>query len=160
MNKTKSNLRDEINIITKEFHFTDEDFQPVRLTKYKQILQSIIEKFTSLKINQINKWWWEHFLQPVHSFYSENALDLLPALVNEKDSFWFVIEDERKEQECYWLYEGKISAITTVLKELSFEEYYIVSKKLEWIICENHHNFSIGCGEPIVKKMKLLKPNI
>lgn len=160
MNKSKSNLRDQINIITKEFHFTDEDFQIVRLTKYEQILRSIIENFTSLKMNQINKWWWEYFLYPAYSFYSENALDFLPELVKEEDAVWFVIEDERKEKECYWLYEGKISAITTILKKLSFEEYYIVSKKLDWLLCENHHNLLIGCGEPIIRKMKMLKPNL
>jgi len=152
------NLRDTINLAIENLHLPDEDFQLVRLTKYEPILQSILEKFTNLKPSQVNKWWWDSFLEPIYSFSSENIFDALPILVDEKELVWFVIEDESKKLESYWLYEGKIQAIISVLKELPFMEYYVVSKKLEWILCENHHNYLIGCGESIVEKMKVLKP--
>jgi hypothetical protein len=58
----------------------------------------------------------------------------------------------KERQRTFWLYEGRINAIISILKELSFEEYYIVSKKLEWILCENHHNLLIGSGKHIMKK--------
>ena len=82
----------------------------------------------------------------------------MPSLIDEKESVWFVIEDDsvEKEQDHYWLYEGKIQAIISVLQELPGTEYYVVSKKLEWILCENHHNLLIGSGKLIFDKMKSL----
>ena len=148
------NLRDKINLVAKELHLKDEEFQLVRMTRYQQILHSMLEKFTSLKVKQINKWWWNSFLDPIYHFYPKNVFETLPLLIDKKESVYFVIEDESKENECYWLYEGKIHAIISVLKELWGTEYYIVSKKLEWILCENHHNILIGYGEPITEKMK------
>lgn len=150
------NLRDKINEIKRNLQLSDEDFQLVRLTKYQQILHSILNKFTSLKVNQINKWWWDSFPDPIYYFHPENVFNSLSLLIDHKESVWLVIDDESKKLEHYWLYEGGIYAIISVLKELPFQEYYIVSKKLEWIICENHHNYLIGCGEPIINKMKKL----
>ena len=68
--------------------------------------------------------------------------------------------DEQKHCEHFWLYEGKINAIVSVLKECHFLEYYVVSKRMEWIICENHHNILIGCGEKIIQKLELENPQI
>lgn len=153
-------LRDEINFIIKELQLIEEDFQLVRLSKYKQILNSIHKKFTNYKETQINKkWWWSSFLEPKHYFHPENVFKTLPLLIDNKETVYFIIEDERKEKENFWLYEGKLPAIISVLKELPFAEYYIVSKKLDWIICENHHNYLIGSGEIIVEKMKFLDTN-
>lgn len=160
MSDFMENLRDRINFITKEFHLVEEDFQLVRLSRYKQTLNSIHEKFTNCKETQINKkWWWSSFLSPIDSFCPDDVFESLSLLINENETVWFVIEDERKVHEHYWLYEGKIRPIIKVLNELSFEEYYVVSKKLDWIICENHHNFLIGSGESIVEKMKFQDKN-
>ena len=153
------NLRDKINKIAKQLHLSDEDFQLVRLTKYKQILVSIFEKFTNLKKTTLNIWWWQHFLEPRYSFHSKDVFEVLLKLIDNNEIVWFIIEDKRKEQEHFWLYEGKISAIISILKELHFEEYYIVSKKFEWIVCENHHNLLIGSGKSIVEKIKSLDEN-
>lgn len=156
MSNNVENVRDKINKIKSDFQIADEDFRLVRLTKYQQILHSILNKFTSLKVSQINKWWWDSFLDQIYYFQPENVFNALPMLFDEKDSVWFIIEDESKKSEHYWLYEGNIYSIVPVLKELPFGEYYIVSKKLEWILCENHHNILIGCGEPIINRMKIL----
>ncbi len=150
------NLRGKINEIIKELHLPNEEFHLVRLTKYKQILISIIEKFTNLEKTNINVWWWDYFNEPIYHFYPKDVFNVLPNIIDNEETVWFVIEDEAKEQEHFWLYEGKINAIISVLKELSCVEYYIVSKNLEWIICENHHDILIGSGNLITEKMKLV----
>ncbi len=156
MNREVENLRDDINIVVKNLHLSNEDFQLVRLSRYRQILISILRKFTNLKESQINSWWWNSFSEPTYYFQPENVFNALALLINAKENVWFIIEDdsEEKERDHYWLYEGKIQAIISVLKELPFTEYYVVSKKLEWILCENHHNLLIGCGDLITSKMK------
>jgi hypothetical protein len=152
-------FRDEINKIIEELHLSDEDFQLVRLTRYREILVSIVEKFTRLKKTQINMWWWNYFNEPIYNFCPKDVFEVLPELIDKEESVWFIIEDERKAEEHFWLYEGRINAVVSILKELSFEEYYIVSKKLEWILCENHHNLLIGSGKHIIEKMKSVNRN-
>ncbi|WP_409340264.1 DUF6756 family protein [Paenibacillus sp. MBLB4367] len=44
-----------------------------------------------------------------------------------------------------------------ILRECSRFEYYIVSKKYSWMLCENHHGCLFGTGDVIVSKMKRLK---
>jgi hypothetical protein len=39
-------------------------------------------------------------------------------------------------------------------------EYYIVSKKFEWLLCENHHDILIAVGQPMVEKMERLLSHI
>lgn len=153
MNNFINNLRSSINEIKKNLQLPDEDFQLIRLTKYQQILHSILKKFTSLKVSQINKWWWDSLLDPIYYFHPENCFDTLFMIIDNNENIWLIIEDESKTNEHYWLYEGKIYAIVSVLSELPFMEYYIVSKKLDWMLCENHHNILIGCGEPIINKI-------
>lgn len=151
----RKKLRDSINEIVKELNLAEYDFKLVRLTRYEQILGSIVEKFTSLKRTKINKWWWDFFNEPIYFINPKNALETLESLIDKHETVWFVAEDEQKEKEHFWLYEGKINAIVSVLEECNFLEYYIVSKKLEWILCENHHGILIGCGEKIIRKLKL-----
>lgn len=159
MSSKAKTIRDEINEVKKTLNLSDDELNLTRLTKYQEILHSIREKFTTLKANKIRNWWWDSFINPYFYFYPKNINHALAFLVPEKESVWFVIDDETKTLEPYWLYEGKIHSIIAVLNELPFCEYYIISKHLDWILCENHHNILIGCGDSMIEKMKTLSEN-
>ncbi|MBO0360256.1 hypothetical protein J0X19_20015 [Hymenobacter sp. BT186] len=55
-----------------------------------------------------------------------------------------------QETECYWIpeseeeylsvYDTRISVIRQVLENTPFFEYYVLSKKIEWLLIENDHN--------------------
>jgi hypothetical protein len=48
---------------------------------------------------------------------------------------------------------NKIKAITSLIGETSVFEYYIVPKKLDWLLCENHDKL-IGIEEPVIARIK------
>ena len=155
-----SNMRDQITEAMKTLDIPPEGLKPVSLHRYEEILISILEKFTTLgKAGLSSLWWWESFREPVSWLKLEDAPSVLERLVSPDEYVWFVAEDNGgKQRGNFWLYEGKIRPIVSVLGELFHFEYYIVSKKLEWLLCENHHNILMGVGQPAIERMAALTP--
>jgi hypothetical protein len=77
-------------------------------------------------------------------------------ILTPADRYWFVAKSAtpaKKESE-FWLYEATGRAILQNLSEAHFHEYYIVEKKMSWLLCENHHGVIIACGD-----LKKKEPN-
>ncbi|WP_432207229.1 DUF6756 family protein [Hymenobacter defluvii] len=55
----------------------------------------------------------------------------------------------------FWLFEGSVQAVQLVLHEFYAFEYYVVSKKYHWLLCETDHDELIGLGT-IISKMHSL----
>ena len=56
---------------------------------------------------------------------------------------WFMIEEDRPP----WpIYELSVNDGVSVVGECYGFEYNFVSKPLDWIICENHHDYAITSG--------------
>jgi len=160
----RQDFRVEIDEVAASLRLAAEDFKSVSLFKYEQILVSILDKFTTLgKSGLYNAWLWEHFKEPKFSISLEEAWKHLPEtlepLLSPEEMLWFVAEDERgtKQNGNFWLYEGKIKAIVSVIGEMTAFEYYLVPKKLDWLLCETHHDVLVGVGEPIIKRLKTKK---
>lgn len=160
----RRDFRVDIDEAVASLRLTPEDFKPVNLFKYEDILVSILDKFTTLGKRGLSySWLWEHFKEPRFSFYSEDSWKHLPEivapLVAPEETLWFIAEDERgtKQNGNFWLYEGKIKPIISLLGEMTAFEYYLVPKKLNWLLCETHHDVLVGVGEPIVERLKTKK---
>lgn len=157
----RRDFRVEISEAAESLRLMPNDFKPVSLFKYEPILVSILDKFTTLGKRGLSyAWLWEHFKEPSFSFYSEDSwkqlAEIVEPLVAPEETLWFVAEDERgtKQNGNFWLYEGKIKAIVSLLGEMTAFEYYLVPKKLDWLLCENHHAVFYGVGEPIIERLK------
>jgi hypothetical protein len=50
-----------------------------------------------------------------------------------------------------------LTLIAELLGDLYGFEYYIVSKKFEWLLCEDHHGVLIGVGQPVIERIENLK---
>lgn len=100
-------------------------------------------------------WYWEHFKDGYSIDYPNyDAYRDLARLVDEKEKVWFLAQEKYKQKPKFWVYEGLIKPIQVVLENCTRFEYYIVSKKYSWLLCENHHGFLIGTGEQMIAKMK------
>ncbi len=74
-------------------------------------------------------------------------LTLLPKIIPKSEStFWLLIETQGDK---YWLYEGTLPAITEIINHIVTSDFYIVSKKMEWLISENHHDVWSFVGEKL-----------
>jgi hypothetical protein len=158
---TEMDFRSQLDEVKTAAGVANADFALVGLLRYEAILLEIIEWFTTLKRGGLNELWWCHaFKEPKHSWaacpviYTPALRDLVPA----DETVWLVAEDwcRQKKHGNFWLYEGRIDAITAVLDEARAFEFYLVSKKFEWLLCSNHHDVLMAVGEPMTTKLRTL----
>jgi hypothetical protein len=151
-------IRDQIAALIKTLGL-DEQIALVRPYEYLAILERIIAERTLLNKNAVSAlWWWESLRAPVAYAPSEAAeiADTLRMLAAPGAAVWFVVEADRKEHGNFWLYEGSIEAVCALLPEMPMCEFYVVSRKMDWLICENHHDMLIVNGDTMVEKAKRL----
>ncbi|GJM70089.1 hypothetical protein HMSSN036_23050 [Paenibacillus macerans] len=82
----------------------------------------------------------------------------LQHFIHEKEVY-FVVEDYKGK---HWFYEGVTRVvIENIIPELAhINEYYLISKKFDWILCENHHNvLSVSGGVMVDRITKFVEAN-
>lgn len=132
-----------------------EDFRPVAPHRYEPILKAILDKFTTLGYHRGRSalWLWEHYKGATSGFCPDDLLAVLSRALPPGELVWFVTEDSgTRKNGNFWLFEGQTDAILRVLGDTSSFEFYIVSRKLEWLIGENHHNCLSIVGQPMIDR--------
>ncbi|WP_089836165.1 DUF6756 family protein [Chitinophaga filiformis] len=81
-----------------------------------------------------------------HTFPNDDAWKYLQVIVDRNEKVWFVAGDTKRDASKLWLFEGEIEPIQQVIGQLHHFEYYLVSKKYEWLLTENRHGTLIGLG--------------
>ena len=146
-------LRDEIELAIKELNINRRDFFEVNKYKWHDIIKKIVRSFVLTK-NYKNAddlhWAWQYFKEPVECFVfdDDQVYEHLKEVLGS-EHVWFIAEDIFDKM---WLYEAKANLIPKVLGETSGFEYYIVSKKYNWLLCENHHSGLFAVGNYIIEK--------
>ena len=137
-----------------------ENLKLIEPHRYQGILERIIAARTSLNKDATSAmWWWESLLDPVSYMQPGDSVSALESLVPRGEAVWLVAEAcGSKKNGNFWLYEATIEAVCSVLRETPPFEFYVVSKKMHWLICENHHGQLIASGEPVAGSLAAM-PN-
>lgn len=134
----------------------DAQLKLVEPHRYQGILERIILSRTLLDKGAVSAlWWWEALREPVAAFQPADPLAVLRELVRPGEPVWFVAEanSSTKRSGNFWLYESFIEPICAVLQRMPALEYYVVARKCEWLICENHHGCLVASGEPMAARL-------
>jgi hypothetical protein len=133
----------------------EDDLRLVEPHRFKTIIERIISERTNLSKDAINGLcWWESLKEPVAQTVPREPISFIKDILPPDEPIWFVAEDSGKKKiGNFWLYEGTPSAACAILQECPAFEYYVVEKKMGWLICENHHGCVIASGEPIVSTL-------
>ena len=145
--------RDEIEKCIKKFNVDRNRFYEVSKHSHKQIIKQIEDAF----VDKSNRWskdiHWSNmgyyrpdlkcFMKTMDNWNWVNRLsEIIPSLCT---SVYVLFEDAETYESKYWLYEAYISELITILNESAlWGDFYIVSKKYEWLISLNHHDV-ISC---------------
>jgi hypothetical protein len=123
--------------------------------RFLSILERVVTERTTLGKDALSGlWWWEALREPVYSAQVPDPIKALEQLIPGNESVWFIAEASgKKELGNFWLYEGDVSAICAVLRECPAFEYYVVERRMRWLLCENHHGLLIGSGEPMATSL-------
>ncbi len=154
-----NSIRSEIEEIIKECNIDRARFHEVGKTEWQDVLIRIEDKFADKTTTYRNDLHWANIdgYSPKLRQNSvvprdETWIVRLPKILPPDESFYVLYEDGCTDPNAlyykYWVYEGFAEEISRIILEgWGFHEMYIVSKKLEWIMSENHHGVLTAAGE-------------
>jgi hypothetical protein len=147
-------VRDEIEKLLSKRPEHRSLLSEVGKNEWQQIQHKIENNFLTKKHYKVDLHWaWEHFNEPRQTVsFVDPVYKYYQYLIHDK-KVYFVVEDYLNK---FWFYEGDSRFITErIIPELvQLRDYYIVSKKFEWIVCENHHEFLCVSGASMVNKLR------
>ncbi|MET3195743.1 DUF6756 family protein [Gottfriedia sp. OAE603] len=150
-------VRTEINSILNEKMIPKELLSEVGKHHWENITQKFKQTFIKKPHYTFQvSWYWQFLKNDSYSlhFINDDAYKHLHKLIDENEKIFFMVEENSAKPK-FWVYEGNIKMIQKVIEESFAFEYYIFSKKFDWLICENHHGVLSGVGEKVIGKMKL-----
>ncbi|SMC00691.1 hypothetical protein SAMN00120144_3071 [Hymenobacter roseosalivarius DSM 11622] len=152
MTEFKNNLLQ----LARQLGLDEAEFAAVGIHTWPSIMRRIETTFF-IQYNSTSpySWSWDNLKKPYCQlpFANGQAYKVLPSLVEESEKVWFVACDTK-----FWLFEGTVQAIERLLDEHYAFEYYLVSKKYAWLLCETDHDVLLGAGNMITKMRTLLSP--
>jgi hypothetical protein len=134
-------MRDEFEKTRKALAIPEAEFALVAPHRHAELTLSIIRRFTSLgKAGLSASWWWESFTDQSWAVVPREPLSFVAGYLTPEERYWFVAEAwSPKKESAFWTYDATGAAIRRMLPECHLHEYYIVERKMAWLICENHH---------------------
>lgn len=138
-NDVRNNVEQIIKIFSLDRHRVFE----VSKQKYEEVLKKIEHTFVihNRTIHWANMGNFKPELRCRNIDCRDNILwfEKLDEIIPYSEMVYVLLEECRPRPK-YWLYEMYLEELKVILGEMAFlEDYYIVSKKYEWLISENHH---------------------
>jgi len=155
------------NELIKRCNISKNRFHKVRSTQWKNIYQKITEKYADKTKTWKNGLHWANIngyspksMKKLLGCYPVNYSTwfyLLPQIISNSDMVYFLIDKggDWHLGEKFWIFESYLPELIKVLNLLNqtafldtgWSDYYIVSKKFQWIIGFNHHDIISCVGE-------------
>ncbi|GIO39488.1 hypothetical protein J41TS12_43490 [Paenibacillus antibioticophila] len=146
-------VRFEIEEVIKTLELNREGLFEVRKDQWKDILRNVEERFL-VKAHYTHglHWGWNRLKEPKFTVrFVDRPFKYIKDLI-EDENIWFIVEDLYDKM---WLYEGTRDTIFRVIPELChLNEYFLISKKFQWLLCEDHHEIIHLHGKEIIDRMK------
>jgi len=150
-------VRAEIEAIISDKNLDASSFRRLRNNEgWAEIEEKIYHQFCTLDHPLARPvWLWENFKQETFAVEGADTWQRLEKLVDHDELVWFFTNGDKDK---LWFYEGKVKAVITIIEESSYlDEFYICSKKYEWMICFNHHDTLIATGSIMPGKLRSLQ---
>ena len=155
------NLRHDIEEVRKKLEIDRNVFREVKYYAYENILRQIGESFTVTGKRATQYFWINHdFKGNVISFMPNNELEItviLSQIIPDNSNLWFIGADTKNERPKYWLYESNLESAIAILNEMYLFDFYLVDKKYNWLISEEHSGVLVSVGEPVSSNLQQYK---
>ncbi len=128
----------------------DTSFRQVPSWRALEVLDQIFDAFTTQgRSARMRHWLWNDLRQPCLSLSAPHGLIDLQRLGDPTTAVWLVTEDfgATKRGTPFWLFESTLFGAASVLQEHHLLEFYIVSRRLAWLVGENHHGIWFASGD-------------
>lgn len=146
-------IRKQTEQIIKEQNLDRSRAFEVQKLRYPAILRRIEETFVARGggIHWSNMGYFRPDLPCAFRSVAGNPLwyhNLAAVVPSPGEPVYLLLEDCKGYQPKYWLYEMYLPELITVLDEIpGLDDFYIVSKKYQWLISENHEEIAAFVGD-------------
>ncbi len=151
-----TSLRSDIERAQNELGISDNEFKELKINEWELVQSNIFKSFLYDRPQNIKRsWLWNDLKVEAYSIGCfTDPYQKLNLLIKNDDFVYFFVNETVNEQTKFWYYEGNVNSIISIIGEtIGLSEYYLVSKKYDWLLCTNHHNSLIGVGA-IIQTMK------
>lgn len=147
-------MRDAIEMVIKEQNMDRSRLFEVSKLRYQEIIRKIEERFV-LHGGGIH---WSSITNafnpnlPCVDFSIANHPDwyhLLGQIVPDPEQSVYVLFEDRWRNAKYWLYEMYLPEFINMMDQLCSNDFYIISKKMDWLISENHEEVVSLVGDSL-----------
>lgn len=121
------------------------------------LLDAVLDAFTAHgRRNRDRYWLWEDLREPHVSMKGSRELGWLFELGPGETPVWLIVEDfdGEKRGAPFWLFEATLAAAVATLENHHLLEFYIVSRSLEWLVGENHHDMVFAVGDHAIDVLR------
>ena len=148
--------RDEVEQVVKQLKIDRVRFFEVSKQSYMQIIKNTEDAFVDKSkrwnedIHWANMGHYRSELNVVTEIMQEwpSWIEKLPRIIPTPNKpVYALFEDVKAYTPKYWLYEAYICELMLVLNETCHFDFYIVSKKFDWLISVNHHDVISYVGD-------------
>jgi hypothetical protein len=84
-------------------------------------------------------WWWEAFSVAPRRIGREQGTPYFHEYVALETACWLILDDNRGDDDDLRVLDTTARGAECVLSELYALEFYLVDKRYEWLLAENHH---------------------
>lgn len=167
MKKVSCDLFQFENELIARCNISKNNFHRVRSSQWKDIYQTITEKYADKTKTWKNGLHWANIngyspksMKNLLGCYSVDYswYSLLPQIISDNIMVYFLIDKGNRDWyfgEIFWIFEGYVPELIKVLDLLNdtafllygWLDYYIISKKYTWLIGFNHHDIISCFGE-------------
>jgi len=160
-----SSLRDEFETVRKKLDILPQAFSEVSHLQYEKILERFFVRFTGKKDLS-------NYTFPDNQFSIEQKFSIQPKRFElllkaldqnlaKKSRFYFIGIESTIRKTKFWLYEGNLESIIKIIENSYTFEFFILEKKMNWVIGEDHSGIIFGFGNDfpsgLVKKIEEIR---
>ncbi|MBR8062609.1 MULTISPECIES: DUF6756 family protein [Burkholderia] len=101
--------------------------------------EALLRKIHGIFVDGNPRAWWTSLKEkPIVFQYEDDSgyLHLAELAPSSTRDVWFVVDEGDEEK---FIFDAPIQAISEVIKECRFFEYYVVPKDFSWMLAENDH---------------------
>ncbi len=123
----------------------------------RAVIERVIDRFTK-QGGEGNRgcWLWRDLREP-HFFLPEpQDLQVLFALGPPTTPVWLIVEDfgRTKSGPPFWLFEANLASTVATLENHHLLEFYVVSRQIDWLVGENHHDIMFAAGDHAIAALQ------
>lgn len=161
LRKDWKSIRENIEQVIRENKLGSADFKAVGINDWEEIEKKIIDTFCDFPLSYKYRPACLSAYFKLDTSSLSNLVEYAPQYVDElivpEERVWFFVNDVHSK---FWFYEGNYRSVKLIIDETHWTEFYIASKKYDWLINMTHSDVLLATGKDMPGKLRQIKERV